>query len=146
MIKTLIGFTLPYQDFVDLCSVSNVSLLVLDQEFCGYYIHGKAPWDESDVPLSKLKEQLDSEEQGFGKKRGLTKRDNSITSYEIYLPKSLRSEYDIVLSQRGDLLKLHKELKKEHEQKKKQEEQKMKSELKAQGIQDSNIDKAYYEA
>jgi hypothetical protein len=33
-------FSLKFQDFMDLCSVSNISLLIMDQHFHGYYVHG----------------------------------------------------------------------------------------------------------
>lgn len=33
-------FSLKFQDFMDLCSVSNISLLVMDQHYHGYYLHG----------------------------------------------------------------------------------------------------------
>jgi len=35
----------PYkiQDFVDLCCVANISILVFDESLHGYYIHGESP-------------------------------------------------------------------------------------------------------
>lgn len=30
----------------------------------GYYIHGKAPWMQSDLPISWLKAELDKEKKG----------------------------------------------------------------------------------
>ena len=53
--------SLKFQEFMDLCSVSNVSLLIMDQNYHGYYLHGKAPWGRSDLTLSELKEKIDSE-------------------------------------------------------------------------------------
>ena len=49
---------------MDLCSVSNISILIMDQHYHGYYIHGKAPWGRSDLMLSELKKQLDMEGEG----------------------------------------------------------------------------------
>lgn len=49
---------------MDLCSVSNISLLIMDEHFHGYYIHGKAPWGKSDLVLADLQEKLDSEAEG----------------------------------------------------------------------------------
>jgi meckelin len=51
----------PLQQFTDLCSVSNVSILILPHKIHGYYIHGKAPWQQSDLPISWLKAELDKE-------------------------------------------------------------------------------------
>jgi meckelin len=39
-----VKFPMEYTSFVDLCAVSNISVLIMDQEFHGYYIHGQAPW------------------------------------------------------------------------------------------------------
>jgi len=39
-IKKMMSFSADYQNFVDLCAVSNISCLIMDQEFHGYYIHG----------------------------------------------------------------------------------------------------------
>jgi meckelin len=57
-------FSLKFQDFMDLCSVSNISLLIMDQHFHGYYLHGQAPWVSSDLLMSELKANLDKEESG----------------------------------------------------------------------------------
>lgn len=43
------------QQFTDLCSVSNISILVMTEQLHGFYINGKAPWAQSDLPLSWLK-------------------------------------------------------------------------------------------
>jgi hypothetical protein len=47
--------------FVNFCTVANVSVLFMEYHNYGYYIHGKAPWDESDLPHAWLKKELDSE-------------------------------------------------------------------------------------
>jgi hypothetical protein len=46
---------------MDLCSVSNISVLIMDSYYHGYYIHGEAPWIHSDLVLSQLKKKLDEE-------------------------------------------------------------------------------------
>ena len=56
--------SLKFQEFIDLCSVSNISVLIMDQYYHGYYIHGKAPWGRSDLVLRELKEKLDHEAEG----------------------------------------------------------------------------------
>lgn len=56
--------SLNFQEFIDLCSVGNMSVLLMDQHYHGYYIHGKAPWGRSDLTMSELKELLDSEGKG----------------------------------------------------------------------------------
>lgn len=61
--------SLKFQEFMDLCSVSNISLLIMDENFHGYYIHGKSPWGKSDLVLSELKQNLDSEQVGMQRDR-----------------------------------------------------------------------------
>jgi hypothetical protein len=85
--------------------VANISLLFLEYHNYGYYIHGKAPWGESDLPLSWLKKELDSEQSGNQKTRqfsertqnsgiNLAQQPNVITTYEIYISKDFRDEFD----------------------------------------------------
>ncbi len=58
--------------FTDLCTVSNVSVLMMTEHVHGYYIHGQAPWMRSDLPISWLKAELDKERRG---KLGTNTRD-----------------------------------------------------------------------
>ena len=57
-------------DFVDVCTFANCSVLMLTSPFGGYYIHGRAPWEQSDLPLAWLKEELDKEAAGKTATRG----------------------------------------------------------------------------
>ena len=50
--------------FADVCTLANCSVLIFTDLFKGYYIHGKAPWGKSDLPLSWLKTELDYEAKG----------------------------------------------------------------------------------
>ena len=38
-----------YIDFVDLCSVANISVILFNEDLQGYYIHGKSPSGSADV-------------------------------------------------------------------------------------------------
>lgn len=35
---------LPVEEFTDLCAISNISVLMFDSDFRGYYIHGRSPY------------------------------------------------------------------------------------------------------
>jgi meckelin len=50
-----------YVDFVDLCSVANISVLIFNEAFQGYYIHGKSPMGAADVSSEKLRLNLEAE-------------------------------------------------------------------------------------
>jgi hypothetical protein len=39
----------PYLNFVDLCSVMNMSMMLFNEELKGYYVHGKSPSGSCDV-------------------------------------------------------------------------------------------------
>lgn len=51
----------PYLDFIDLCSVANISIIIFNEELNGYYIHGKSPNGSADVNSQKLSLNLESE-------------------------------------------------------------------------------------
>jgi meckelin len=83
--------------FIDLATLSNVSLLVMDEPVHGYYIHGQAPWGKADIPLDMMQKQLQEEEAGGAgeRARGLKHQETAskldrVQAFEIYLPKSLR--------------------------------------------------------
>ena len=37
-------FPIPFEEFTDLCTICNISVLIFDNEFKGYYIHGRSPY------------------------------------------------------------------------------------------------------
>ena len=37
--------------FKDLCTFANISIIMLDEPVHGYYLNAKAPWGSSDIPL-----------------------------------------------------------------------------------------------
>jgi len=86
--------------FVDLCTLANVSVLLFDEHLRGYYLHAKAPWQKSDIPLDWLQQKLHDEQTSRGNlpSRGLSGNQRSaarngdmpIQTYQIYLPASLR--------------------------------------------------------
>ena len=47
--------------FVDLCTIANVSLVMMYEHGFGYYLHGQAPWTSSDIPLEWLQKNLQDE-------------------------------------------------------------------------------------
>eukprot|EP00933_Yihiella_yeosuensis_P007435 TRINITY_DN11246_c3_g1_i1.p1 TRINITY_DN11246_c3_g1~~TRINITY_DN11246_c3_g1_i1.p1 ORF type:complete len:342 (+),score=35.02 TRINITY_DN11246_c3_g1_i1:704-1729(+) len=71
-------------DFVDFCSVANVSVLILDEPFHGYYIHGKSPSSRGDWSHTELTKVLHDEDKGIGFSRGLTA--DGCQTFEMFLP------------------------------------------------------------
>ncbi|XP_062403439.1 meckelin-like [Sardina pilchardus] len=59
------------RQFVDLCSISNVSVLVLIHRCYGYYIHGRSVHGNADVSIETLRNNLRNEEENRCAQRGL---------------------------------------------------------------------------
>jgi hypothetical protein len=68
----------------------------MDQTLHGYYIHGRATWHESDLPLLTLKLRLDEEEKNKDDKTMTEQRgiNGDVNTYEIYFTSKLRTSYD----------------------------------------------------
>jgi len=118
-IKKLANLPADYQNFVDLCAVSNISCLIMDQEFHGYYIHGQAPWSSSDVPLSVLKREMDKEGMGGNLIRGLDQEHKDLQTFEIIFPKDIRRKYDQIMKENDQFDLQQKQIKKNLKEKEK---------------------------
>ena len=111
----------PSLQFTDLCILANCSVLILTEQFRGYYIHGEAPWEKSDLPLAWLKEELDKEAQGvLGRSRGYAGNDYDKNrpqappgTFEIFIYPKLRRDYDAIWS--SQITKSQAEIKKNNE-------------------------------
>lgn len=81
-------------NFVDLCTLANTSIIVVKEQMFGYYIHGKAPWGQSDIPLEILQKQIFEYTDKNGK-RGLEKQNDprrkqdQVQTFKIFLPYDL---------------------------------------------------------
>ncbi len=45
---------MPYEDFVDLCCISNISLVIFDHDLHGYYLHGMNPLGRAEGTLGYI--------------------------------------------------------------------------------------------
>lgn len=88
-----IWFPLPHEEFTDLCAISNISVLMFDNEFKGYYIHGRSPYGQSEVSSSDLIKSLEYEMTGQAQTRGLTMEDPNLQTFEIFMPKDMLGMY-----------------------------------------------------
>jgi hypothetical protein len=84
----------------------------MSQYHYGYYIHGKAPWGDSDLPIAWLKRELDNERNGAQKSRQFSEMAQThernalgarkvITTYEIYITKQMRDDYESLFQTQG---------------------------------------------
>jgi hypothetical protein len=51
-------------EFVDLCSICNISVLIFDESFQGYYLHGKSPYGSAEISQERLRKALLEERIG----------------------------------------------------------------------------------
>ncbi|RWS29635.1 Meckelin-like protein [Leptotrombidium deliense] len=79
-------------EFVDLCSVSNVSVFCFKNKKFGYYIHGRSPNGYSDVNMKEMHEFLKREEEDLCPKRGLLPNTDQQT-FEMSLPCAVNDNY-----------------------------------------------------
>ncbi|XP_026476694.1 meckelin-like [Ctenocephalides felis] len=78
--------------FVDLCSLANISMLIVSLDQFGYYIHGRSPYGFADTDMRSMLLQLQREEQGLCGTRGLLK-DSTQQTFTARLPSALRAYY-----------------------------------------------------
>jgi meckelin len=84
---------LPQTEFVDLCSICNMSLLMFDETLHGYYIHGRSPFGQAEISLEQMRQNLYFESSGKAQVRGITEEDPDLQTYEIFVPEQLIRHY-----------------------------------------------------
>jgi len=52
-------------DFLDLCSVANVSIFMLDEKYHGFYLHGRSVHSHADTNLKEMHDMFKREEVRF---------------------------------------------------------------------------------
>ena len=81
--------------FIDFCSISNVSMLILPHTQYGYYIHGRSPQGFADTSMFQMIQGLSKEEFNLMSKRGLEGSEHQTFSVFISL-KFSRLMYKII--------------------------------------------------
>lgn len=79
----------PFQAFVDLCSVSNISVLILLEPMWGFYIHGRTIHAHADVSMDELQRNLALEAEGNLPVRGLGGQSKCQT-FEVFISPYMR--------------------------------------------------------
>ncbi|OHT06036.1 hypothetical protein TRFO_05677 [Tritrichomonas foetus] len=94
----------PFLNFVDLCSTSNISVLIRMSSFQGYYIHGRNTHGRADEELNELRKQLDAEKKGQAQHRGILPDTPNQVFQTFFAPEfrhQLNDLYDSQLAQTG---------------------------------------------
>ncbi|XP_022100949.1 meckelin-like isoform X1 [Acanthaster planci] len=84
------------RNFVDLCSMANISVFVLIDNTFGYYIHGRSVHGFADTDMKDMRDQLKREEDNLCGQRGLLPNSEQQT-FEILLPLKFREQYNTIL-------------------------------------------------
>lgn len=94
----------PLDDFLDVLTLSNISIFILFDNYAGYYLHGRSLMPTADTNLSEISNCLRMEAGNSMSKRGLIPDANQADSrvpdnqeFEIFLPRELRKSYDVKL-------------------------------------------------
>jgi len=82
-----------YVDFVDLCSVANISIIIFNEDLTGHYIHGKSPTGNADVSSEQLRLNLIAESCGNATIRGIHPTMPQQQTFEIVMPKQMIDNY-----------------------------------------------------
>uniref|UniRef100_A0A8R1IZ42 Meckelin n=1 Tax=Caenorhabditis japonica TaxID=281687 RepID=A0A8R1IZ42_CAEJA len=83
----------PFHNFVDLCSVANISVLSLTHSLYGYYIHGRSVHGKGDAGMGEMNEFLQRERNNLCGFRGL-EPGSELQTFTVNLPSLFRSKYD----------------------------------------------------
>jgi hypothetical protein len=81
------------QQFIDVSSIANISVLILSMENYGFYIHGRSPHGFSDTDMLSMIMQFKREEENLCGHRGLLAGSEQQT-YTILAPRNLRNFYE----------------------------------------------------
>ncbi|XP_061918864.1 meckelin-like isoform X2 [Entelurus aequoreus] len=81
------------RQFVDLCSISNISVLLLSHRCFGYYIHGRSVHGHADTNMEEMNNNLRREAETRCGQRGLLPN-TDIQTFQVALSTQLRSHYD----------------------------------------------------
>ncbi|XP_042225116.1 meckelin-like [Homarus americanus] len=84
------------QQFIDLCSIANISIFILEHKMYGYYIHGRSAHGYADVDMQSIYEQMKQEEEDLCGNRGL-EPSSECQIFEVAITYKFREQYDTIL-------------------------------------------------
>ncbi|KAM9095922.1 meckelin isoform 1-T1 [Sarcophilus harrisii] len=81
------------RQFVDLCSMSNISVFLLSHKCFGYYIHGRSVHGHADTDMEEMNMNLKREAENLCSQRGLLPSTDCQT-FQISISNKMRQHYD----------------------------------------------------
>ncbi|OAF71066.1 Meckelin [Intoshia linei] len=84
------------EQFVDLCSMCSISVVIFETKNYGYYIHGRSIHGYADTGMKQMYENMDREEKDLCGKRGLQPNSDQQT-FSMLLAQNIRTHYDNII-------------------------------------------------
>ncbi|XP_059528220.1 meckelin isoform X2 [Myotis daubentonii] len=94
------------RQFVDLCSMSNISVFLLSHKCFGYYIHGRSVHGHADTNMEEMNTNLKREAENLCSQRGLVPNTEGQT-FQIAISSQMRQHYDRI---HETLTRVHKDM------------------------------------
>ncbi|KAF6023262.1 TMEM67 [Bugula neritina] len=85
------------RQFVDLCSMANISVFIMENGQFGYYIHGRSPHGIADTGMKEMFRQLKRETENLCAHRGLEPNTDAQT-FRMALQPGIRYKYDSIFT------------------------------------------------
>ncbi|CAG11928.1 unnamed protein product, partial [Tetraodon nigroviridis] len=79
--------------FVDLCSISNISVLLFSHPCFGYYIHGHSVHGHADTNMEEMNSNLKREAESMCGQRGLLPN-TDVQTFQVSFTRHLRTQYE----------------------------------------------------
>ncbi|KHJ98221.1 hypothetical protein OESDEN_01792 [Oesophagostomum dentatum] len=87
----------PFHNFIDLCSIANISVLALTHPLHGHYIHGRSVHGRADTGMAEMNEFLQKERDDLCGFRGLEPTSH-LQTFTVCLPTAFRTRYDEIMT------------------------------------------------
>ncbi|KAI1718517.1 meckelin (Transmembrane protein 67) domain-containing protein [Ditylenchus destructor] len=83
----------PFHNFMDLCSVANISVLAMSHPLRGYYIHGRSVHGLADTNMFEMNTFLQREKENLCGLRGLESA-SELQTFIVHMPRGFRDRLD----------------------------------------------------
>uniref|UniRef100_A0A7E4ZZE5 Meckelin n=1 Tax=Panagrellus redivivus TaxID=6233 RepID=A0A7E4ZZE5_PANRE len=83
----------PFRNFMDFCSVANISVLAMTHPLRGFYIHGRSVHGMADAAMHEMNMFLKREKDNLCALRGL-ESNSELQTFVVNMPRAFRDKYD----------------------------------------------------
>ena len=88
----------PSTKFVDLCTICNISVLIMVENHKGYYLQGKSPYESADCTMEELLKNLTREGSGTTTTRGLAGATSGCQVFTFFASSVFRNQISKIYS------------------------------------------------